>query len=161
MKEKTLTYRKSRWHYGWAYFLIAISLFFSIFFYDKGQNTVSHLLTAIALILLIIFEFLIRVKKIILTKDSVKLREGIFSKRVVNTHYSDISDVGVHQSILQRILNYGNVGINTPGKEDVEIVLRNAVRPNKIHDLVTKQIERHRTKVRHGKMAHGTSSKQE
>lgn len=160
MKQKTLTYRRSRWYYAWAYFLIVLSLFFSIFFYDKGYNTISYVLTVFGLILLVIFEFLIRLKKIVLTRDSVKLREGILSKSVVNAHYSDISDVGVQQSFLQRILNFGDVGVNTPGMEDVEIILRSAVRPNKIHDLIEKQIQRHRTKVRHGKSVSGTTAKE-
>ncbi len=53
--------------------------------------------------------------KIYLTKKSLTLKQGIFSKELTDISLSKYEGMGLHQSLLGRVLGYGTLSITTGG----------------------------------------------
>lgn len=151
---RKLSYRISRWKYGLGYTLVFTLLALYIWLYDTGNNAWSYVFLISGGILFIVLEILIRSVVLTLDRDYVRIRKGIFNIRVVRAHYEDITDIGIDQNILQRIMNYGEIGINTSGTEAVELVMRGVMRPFKIEHVIRTQMERHRQRRQHLKTPH-------
>lgn len=130
-----MQYHTSRWRFLYLYFLafalVATAIFFSIL-----------LLAIPSLLLLLIAEFAIHVHRLKIHDRYLVHQHGIFSKKKVTVHYSSISDITVHQSLLQRLIGIGELHINTPGSEAKEVILKGFPNVNRIHDLVIRNIHR-------------------
>ncbi len=59
--------------------------------------------------------FYLNTIKIYLTEKSLTLKQGIFSKRLTDISLSKYEGMGLHQSLLGRILGYGTLSITTGG----------------------------------------------
>jgi len=153
MAEK-LNYRLSRWRFGPGYIVTFLLLGLYIWLYDTGNDAWSYVFLICATALFIVLEIIIRSSVLTLERDYVRLRKGIFNIRVVRAHYEDITDIGIDQNIFQRIMNYGEIGINTSGTESVELVMRGVMRPFKVEHLIRNQMERHRQRRQHLKKPH-------
>lgn len=134
----------SRWHYWWGYFLIVALIVISIWILFGGSLKWFVLLSFFSAALLALFEFLIRLERVTITEHGIEFCKGIFSRRVMRASYHTISNVFVHQSLVQRILRYGNVEIDTAGGPEPEIVLHNFQKAGKIEEM----IESHSRKAR-------------
>ncbi len=77
-------------------------------------------------------------------KRGVELRTGILSLRqkIIRVRYEDIRGVEIGQSLLERLLDYGTVGIGSAATESVEIMFGGVGSPGGIQDLI--QTERDR-----------------
>ncbi len=113
--------------------LVALLVFASIWAYDKAMDALGMIAAVIAVLLFVIFEVLIRMKRIILMDSGLQISEGIRSRRITNIAYEHISNVEVSQSVMQRLLGFGTVRItgNFP-----EILLENFSLPRKIEKAI-------------------------
>jgi len=76
-----------------------------------------------------------RMNLTVLTSDRLRSETGVLAKSTRNLMLSRIQDVGVEQSISQRIFNVGNIWIETAGASS-RILLHNVDAPQKIADLI-------------------------
>ena len=76
-----------------------------------------------------------------LKNNGLEYRKGIFSKNVIKIPYSSISNITVNQTLMQRILYYGDIDIDTPGTPGVEAQLKKFDNPGKIEKLTVKKKE--------------------
>lgn len=69
------------------------------------------------------------------TSDRLRSETGILSKSTRNLMLARVQDVGVNQSLFQRITGVGDIWIETAGASS-RVVLSNIDQPQKIADLL-------------------------
>ena len=68
--------------------------------------------------------------------DEVALDTGIFKRKSIEISYSSLRTVEVTQTILQRLLNLGDLSIASSGTGGYEIVVPNMPNPNAIRNEI-------------------------
>ncbi len=66
---------------------------------------------------------------VIIGKNTVTSKVGVLSTRSQEVLYKNINMVSVNQGLIGKLLNYGDLEINTGG-DHPEIVFKNIARPN-------------------------------
>lgn len=117
-----------------------------------------YMFSILALILLVRVEYKIWSKRYALTSKRVIISEGIFTERFKSAVYDKITDIGLNQSFMDKILNIGTVTVDTAGGDDIEITFVKVSKPffikNKISEMQTSmkgvsgETERKPTRVR-------------
>lgn len=116
----------SRWQYWWGYLVVFLLVLLAIWFTDRAQDLQSYVAGGIALIILLVFEFIVRKEKVRFADDGIEIIRG---KEVENVSFDSISDASAIQSALQSVLRCGDVVIKVPNRE---IVLKNFEEPGRI-----------------------------
>ena len=68
--------------------------------------------------------------------DEVEFETGILNRKSVEISYKNLRTVVVTQTLMQRILNLGNISIASSGTDGMEIVAPNMPSPNEIRDEI-------------------------
>lgn len=74
-----------------------------------------------------------------LTRERVIIQRGFFRKEKITMSYGKIQDIEVTQSIIERILNTGNI-IIYGGHDNSETILDEVPNPNKVEELIIENI---------------------
>ena len=69
-------------------------------------------------------------------EHSIELETGILSKNENEIFYSDIKNIVVKQSFIQRIFNVGYIGISSAGQDDIEIEIYGIENPSGLKDFI-------------------------
>ena len=75
----------------------------------------------LSIVLLIRVEYRIWSKRYALTNKRIILSEGIFSEKFRSTVYNKITDLRLNQTMFDKVLNIGTIGIDTAGTDAIEI----------------------------------------
>lgn len=142
MAEKAPKFNISRWKYCWAY-LLATGLFIASWYLFSYEAILAYIVIGSGAAIILVAEVLVYENRVVIEADYVEATLGIFSRRVLRVQYDDISDVGVNQTLLQRLLSYGDVLIDTSGTADVEMELFGFRKPNNIVKLVSERMRAH------------------
>ena len=78
---------------------------------------------------------------LVVTDKRTTLRTGILSKSITEVYHSDVRSIQVSQSLFQRILGVGSIGISSAGQSGIEIAADGIPDPNRVREL----IDAHRT----------------
>ncbi|MGV8142000.1 MAG: PH domain-containing protein [Candidatus Woesearchaeota archaeon] len=171
-----LQFRPSRKSFLWEYLLFTLIIFISFGFLFtkffeglKNENILAIALTilfyiflAISIILLIKAEYKIWSKAYAITSDRIMISEGIFTETFKSCVYSKITDIGLKQSLFDKIMNTGTIGIDTAGSDTTEVRLEKISAPfevkKKISDLqsAATQQSHHPTMQSHQMQYHRT-----
>lgn len=76
--------------------------------------------------------------KLTIKTDEIIWEHGLISKQYTEISMSSLRSVRVNQSLLQRILNAGNVEVYTAG-DDPELVIKGMPNPDKIREYIKGQ----------------------
>lgn len=118
LTDETIIYcTKKHWIiFSMPFFLTLVTLFF---FLNANLYVVKiSYITAIVTVLYWLNQFLLySVSEFAITNKRVMMREGFFYRHTNETRLSAIANVGVNQSLLAQLLNYGTIFINTFGGE--------------------------------------------
>ena len=68
--------------------------------------------------------------------DEVEFETGILNRKSVEISYKNLRTVIVTQTLMQRLLNIGNISIASSGTDGMEIVAPNMPSPNEIRDEI-------------------------
>jgi uncharacterized membrane protein YdbT with pleckstrin-like domain len=63
-------------------------------------------------------------------------RDGLLKKDISEVLHDDIRNVQTHQTLRQRLLGIGDIGISSAGQEDFEIQVRDVPNPGKIREVI-------------------------
>jgi hypothetical protein len=132
----------SRWQYWWGYLAVFLLVLLAIWFTDRAQDFQSYIAGGIALIVLVVFEFIVRKEKVRFAEDGIEIIRG---KDVEKISFDSVSDASAIQTALQSVLRFGDVLIKIPNRE---IVLNNFEEPGKIARAIGTRI--HVTHELHG-----------
>lgn len=141
MQDYPAFFRISRMRHILLYSLAAALLIFGIWLYDGATDgnayIVAWTLSIVSITLILALEIAIRCERITLTEHEIEHRIGILSKKIIRTNYHSISNVNLHQTILQRVFGFGDVYIDTPGGTGYEIILRGFSGAPKIEQMIS------------------------
>jgi uncharacterized membrane protein YdbT with pleckstrin-like domain len=65
----------------------------------------------------------------VVTTQRLRIRRGILSKRVQQTHIDRVQNVNTHQTLLARILRIGTVDFDTAGTDDSDFTFQGIADP--------------------------------
>jgi uncharacterized membrane protein YdbT with pleckstrin-like domain len=74
--------------------------------------------------------------KLTVTDQRTILRRGILSKHINEVYHSDIRNVQIYQSFLQRIFGVGTISIASAGSGQAEIVVAGMRDPGKVKEVL-------------------------
>ncbi len=144
----------SRWRYWWGYVVVFLLVMLAIWFTDRAADAPAWIIGSLAVVLFIVLEIVIRLERIVVGDSEIELRKGILSKSIIRISLNKVSNVSISQSVLQRILRYGDVEIDTPGGPTAEIVLKGFEEAGKIERLVSERIHKVHEAHEHHKGVH-------
>lgn len=73
--------------------------------------------------------------KLVIKSDEIVWEHGLISKQYTEISMSSLRSVRVNQSLLQRMLNAGNVEVYTAGDEP-ELVIKGLPEPDRIREYI-------------------------
>ena len=74
------------------------------------------------------------------TNQRLRIRRGVLSKRVQQTHLDRVQNVNTDQSLLDRVLRIGTVDFDTAGSDDSEFAFRGIAAPDEVMAAVYQAI---------------------
>jgi len=72
----------------------------------------------------------------ILTNKRIVDREGFFRRETSEIRYSDIKNVQIRQSFMQRLLGVGTIAISTAAEHEDEVAMDDVPRPDEVARIV-------------------------
>ena len=93
------------------------------------------LLPAVAILFAAIRHLRRRLTKLTVLDDRLRFEAGLFSKTTRTIELAKVQDVRVDQSVFQRILNVGNLSVETAG-DSSRIVMESIDRPQEAADHI-------------------------
>lgn len=91
---------------------------------------------ALACIMLILIEFARIMNTLNIDKNHVTMRTGMIKTHSTTVYYDRITDIKISQNLIEMMLNYGNIYVNTPGHDEYEIVIGKMPNPHKIREFI-------------------------
>jgi uncharacterized membrane protein YdbT with pleckstrin-like domain len=90
--------------------------------------------------------------KYVIDDKGVECWSGILAlkQRITRVRFDDIRGVETDQSILGRVLNFGDVELGTAGTGQIEAILRGIVSPKTIQELIQDARDRHQSERSRG-----------
>lgn len=93
-------------------------------------------LVVVGLIILFIWYLRSRATKLTVTTEQSTLRRGLFSKYTNDVFHENVRNIIVRQSMFQRIMGTGYVGISSSGQSDIEIEVNGIPDPDLVKELI-------------------------
>jgi membrane protein YdbS with pleckstrin-like domain len=119
-------------HYFWS----IISIFIAVAFYMYNPRIWSYFFIFVTLVIFIHAVFMRLTYTYTVTNSSVRCRIGIIARDESEIRMKDIREVGVRQSIGQRIFRIGDVYFASAGTAEVEVIFEGVRAPTKIRNIV-------------------------
>lgn len=85
----------------------------------------------------------------VLTNQRIFANIGWLSNHTINAEYDDITDIFVKQDVFERLLNIGQVGINTAGADIHEIHFERVSDPHGVSNQIRELCEVHQHSNEH------------
>lgn len=102
-------------------------------------------LVGVGLIIFLVWWLQVLATKLTVTDQRTILRHGILSKYVNEVYHSDIRNVQIRQSFLQRVFDVGVISIASAGSDDAEIVVVGMSNPGKVKEILDQGRQESRT----------------
>ena len=71
-----------------------------------------------------------------ITSDRTRLRKGILSKSVTEVWHQDVRNVQLNQTMFQRMLGVGSIGVSSAGQAGLEISVSGIPDPDRVKQLI-------------------------
>ena len=96
-------------------------------------------LVLIGLPILLVWWLRCKAAKLTVTTERICMRKGVLSKYTNEVYHSDVRNIQVHQSLFQRMLNTGSIGISSAGQAGVEISFSGLPDPERVRQIIDAQ----------------------
>ena len=90
----------------------------------------------LGLVLLLVWWIQVLGTTLTVTNEQTTLRKGILSKYTNDVFHSNVRNIQVRQSFLQRLFNVGWVGISSAGQSGLEIEINGIQDPEKVKEII-------------------------
>jgi uncharacterized membrane protein YdbT with pleckstrin-like domain len=80
---------------------------------------------------------------LIVKSDEIALEKGFIGRHSIEISTKNIKTIQVKQSIIQRILDTGDIMVASPGTDEYEIIVNNMLRPHAIRDAMQRRERYH------------------
>lgn len=110
----------------------------------------AYIIFILSTILIIVFEIKVIYRRYAVTNHRVIMNEGILHENFKSTTYHYIADTELHQTLIDKILGTGTIGVKTTGSETENINLEKIRHPNEIKKVVQDAIvHAHNSHLKH------------
>jgi uncharacterized membrane protein YdbT with pleckstrin-like domain len=76
--------------------------------------------------------------KLTVTDQRTSLRRGLLSRHITEVYHSDVRNIELRQTLLQRIFRVGTIGVSSAGQAGMEIFVKGMPYPDKIKEIIDK-----------------------
>jgi uncharacterized membrane protein YdbT with pleckstrin-like domain len=90
----------------------------------------------LGLVLLLVWWIQVLGTTLTVTNEQTTLRKGILSKYTNDVFHSNVRNIQVRQSFLQRLFKVGWVGISSAGQSGLEIEINGIQDPEKVKEII-------------------------
>ena len=90
----------------------------------------------VGLLMLLVWWIQVLGSELTVTNEQTTLRKGILSKHTNDVFHSNVRNIQVRQSFLQRIFDVGWVGISSAGQSGVEIEVHGIPSPHTVKEII-------------------------
>ena len=101
---------------------------------------VSVVLVALGIGVLVLTYFQYRTHLYAITSEQVFHRSGILSRNIDQVRMEQVQNTSCNQSIVERLLSFGTVQLDTAGTANIELNLWGIHRPRKVNRIVTNRL---------------------
>lgn len=70
------------------------------------------------------------------TDDRTIYQVGLIARETTEVQHDDVRNIQLHQSLAQRLLNVGGIGVSSSGQDDLEVVAKQLPNPKRIIELI-------------------------
>ncbi|MDR1622978.1 MAG: PH domain-containing protein [Synergistaceae bacterium] len=149
MEEQKFTEQRYRppwrsffWHAAAMVILLIAAVFFSVKGYFSGSVIWGLFLI---LVLYAVGDMVYRRFRVMLIvkSDEIALEKGFIGRHSIEISTKNIKTIQVKQSVIQRILDTGDILVASPGTDDYEIIVTNMPSPHAIRDIMQKRERAH------------------
>jgi uncharacterized membrane protein YdbT with pleckstrin-like domain len=104
-------------------------------------HIISPLFILMGLISLFFIKFHIKYTRYVLTDSAVYKQTGWISDKVTKIPVDQLQTITYEQSIPEKLLNFGTVGMSTGGHEVIELEFKSVKNPKRVHRDIELQME--------------------
>ena len=105
----------------------------------SGPVVFAPLLLAVVGIAIIVFPLVLLLHtRYIITTEELYRKTGFFRRDIKNIRHDMIQNTSCNQSLYERLLSFGDIGIYTAGTDSTEIILMNVRRPQQVVNIIKK-----------------------
>ena len=97
---------------------------------------VALCLVGVGLLLFLIWWLRTLATTLVVTNRKTTLRTGLLSKNTDDVFHKDVRNIQVRQTLFQRILGVGNIGISSAAQADMEIVVQGIPNPCRVKQII-------------------------
>jgi uncharacterized membrane protein YdbT with pleckstrin-like domain len=119
-----------------SYFFALIFFAAAVVMYIKEITLWPIIATSIGIIVFLRVIFKRASLSYIVTRNSIRSKNGLIAKDESEIRVVDVREVGISQSIIQRLLGIGNVSFASAGTAGVEVTFEGISKPHKVKDFV-------------------------
>ncbi len=125
-------------NYFALFFLCGISIAITVILFIFNFQVWSYFFIFGAVLIFLSVVFIRLTYTYTVTSNSVRYRIGIIAREESEIRMNDIREVGVRQSVGQRIFGIGDVYFASAGTAEVEVIFEGVKAPTKIRNIVNK-----------------------
>lgn len=90
----------------------------------------------VGLIVLLVWYLRTRATTLTVTTEQITLRRGLLSKYTNDVFHENVRNIIVRQSMFQRMMGTGYIGISTSGQAGIEIEVNGIPDPDRVKQLI-------------------------
>ncbi len=109
---------------------------------DLPFRWATYLLVPVGLLLMAAAYVRHRSTQYVVTTSEVYRKTGLLSRNVTTLRLDRIQNTSFSQSLVERVLSYGDVHIDTAGTGGTEITFESVANPQEVSGLLTRQLDR-------------------
>lgn len=79
--------------------------------------------------------------KYAITSEEVYKKTGILSRDVTQLRLDRVQNTSFSQSLVERLLSYGDIRVDTAGSGATELVFEDINRPDEVNGIITRQLD--------------------
>lgn len=126
-------------------------------FVPAGSIGAGFILVAFGIIIAGVTYLQYRLNLYAITSEQVYHRSGILARNVNQVRMEQIQNTSCNQSVIERLLSFGDVQLDTAGSAQVELHLWGVNNPQSINQTITNQLNRLSGQSRSGNSAQVTA----
>ena len=112
-----------------------------------GMTVTVSLLSTLVLVFFVLLALLAEIStylrwrftRYLITTQELYYRTGIIGESVVQIRLENIQNTGYSRSVIERLLGYGDISIETSGADTTELVMQNVPNPQSVNGILTNQ----------------------
>ncbi|HEU5081596.1 MAG TPA: PH domain-containing protein [Opitutaceae bacterium] len=90
----------------------------------------------IGIVALLIWKFRLNHTRLTITGQRVLYRTGIFSTTESEVRVSDVRDIEIHRTLMQRLCGTGTLSLSTAGESGMEIEIAGLREPQRVREMI-------------------------